>query len=226
MIKAVVLFSGGQDSTAMLVAGIREWEWDEVHALTVDYGQRHDKELGQAKRICGLLAVPLTVVDFRSIGKHLESTLTGQGGSVSSLLPSTYVPNRNALLLSVAHAVAQRLGFNAVAIGANSADPVHYPDCSQVFLNSLQLALNLGADTDIRILAPLMTKSKAEIFQLAADAGVLDLVLEESRTCYNNLERRFPWGYGCGECDSCRLREDGWNVFISGGQEPSKPARV
>lgn len=230
--KAVIVFSGGQDSTTVL--GYAKWAGFDCHALAFNYGQKHEVELEQAKKIAQQLNVPLQIVDVRAFGKLVgsHSALLNNGqevGEKSKLadnLPASFVPNRNAMFLTMAHGYAQTIGAKVVFTGVCETDYSGYPDCREVFINKLALALNTGYQTDIQILTPLMHKTKAETFKMAAVVGVLDLVLEESHTCYNGVRNevaltdaqseegyRYPWGHGCGECPACQLRAKGWQEY-------------
>lgn len=231
MSKAVVVFSGGQDSTTVL--GYARWAGFDVHALAFNYGQKHAVELQQAQKIADKLNVPLTIVDVREFGKLVgsHSALLNNGqdvGEKSKLadnLPASFVPNRNAMFLTMAHGFAQVIGADTVFTGVCETDFSGYPDCREKFIKSLQNSLNLGYQTDILIMTPLMHINKAETFKMAERVGVLDLVLEESHTCYNGVRNnvadeegvnpsgRWEWGHGCGACPACDLRAKGWKEY-------------
>lgn len=214
MYKAVVLFSGGQDSTTCLCWAKNRF--DEVEALSFDYGQRHAVELVQAKAICKKLSVKQTIIDLSFLGSLVRSALTGDGDVNDKHedrpnLPASFVPNRNALFLTLAHAYAQKVGAEVLVIGASQVDYSGYPDCRSEFLMRMMIALNLGSDSQIDIVAPLINLSKAETFKLAQAEECLDLVIELSHTCYQgDHETKHAWGFGCGNCPACGLREQGW----------------
>ena len=129
-------------------------------------------------------------------------------------LPASFVPNRNAIFFTLAHAFAQKQGINHIIIGVNQTDYSGYPDCREPFVKALELALNLGSEANITFHYPLMHLTKAETFELSDKEGVLELVLNESHTCYNgNHEEKHAWGYGCGECPACILRKAGWETY-------------
>lgn len=215
--KALVIFSGGQDSTTCLGWAIKRYE--EVVAINFFYGQKHDIEVQCAKQICHKLQIPLTSVDISFLGNLVDSALTS-GGDVNakhprlSHLPASFVPNRNALFITLAHAFAQKIGASHLIAGMCETDFSGYPDCRSSFINSIQGTLNLGSDAKIGIVTPLMELTKAEIFELAREVGVLQTVINDSHTCYEGDHTHFhEWGYGCGECPACKLREKGWNEF-------------
>lgn len=215
--KALVVFSGGQDSTTCL--GWARQEFEEAVAVTFHYGQKHAVEVEAAKRICERLGVPHHLVDLSFLPDLVESALTS-GGNVSQQhplkpgLPASFVPNRNALFFTLAHALAQKIGAEVLVTGVCETDFSGYPDCRQEFVDAIEAALNVGSQSDIQIATPLMYLDKAETFMLAEDCGVLDVVLEESHTCYNgDREHRHEWGYGCGTCPACLLRKRGWEEY-------------
>jgi len=216
--KAIVIFSGGQDSTTCLAWAKNRFE--EVETITFSYGQRHSIELACAKKISSMLGVKNSVFEIDIFKKLGDSSLVTEGELGSSHdkhpnLPSSYVPNRNALMFTIAHAYAQKVGFNALVTGVCETDFSGYPDCREGFVLALENALNLGSESDIKFYYPLMRLNKAETFKLAQDEGVLDIVIKESHTCYEgDRSRFFEWGYGCGECPACKLREKGWREYL------------
>lgn len=217
--RAVVVLSGGQDSVTCL--GWALLNFAEVYAIGFKYGQRHTVELEQAAKICKQLNVDYQVHEIASLSLLSDSALVSSDASFSGKhsrlkdLPASFVPNRNALFLTIAHAYAQKLGAQFLVTGVCQMDYSGYPDCRQVFISSLQDTLNLGYQSDISILTPLMHLTKGETFELAEQCGILDLVIEESHTCYQgDRATKHDWGYGCGECPSCRLRHDGYLAFI------------
>jgi len=215
--KAVVIFSGGMDSTVCLGYALKTFS--EVETITFGYGQKHSVEIEQAKIIAEKLGVKFNFVDITFMQNIVESALTSNGDitgkhSKNKNLPAAFVPNRNAMFITIAHAYAQKIGFDNLVIGACQTDEGGYPDCRQSFMDSIQNTLNMGAESNIIIHAPLMYLTKADTFRMGRDADVLDIVLEDSHTCYNgNRELRFDWGYGCGTCPNCKLRKEGWETF-------------
>ena len=217
--SALVLFSGGQDSTTLLGWALNRYE--HVEAVSFDYGQRHAVEITQSREICRLFGVEQTLLPIEAFKQLADSALIGHGGgSVASphahkqALPASYVPNRNALLLTLAHALAQKKGIEQMITGVCQTDYSGYPDCRIGFINAIESALNLGSESAIEIITPLMRLTKAETFKLAEEEGVLEVVLEHSHTCYEGVrDKRFPWGYGCGRCPACELRAKGWSEY-------------
>jgi len=216
---AVVVLSGGQDSVTCL--GVALSKHSRVFAISFAYGQKHYTELRQAAKICDAHMVQHSVVDLRFFAGMVTSALTSDGDvsgkhSRRPDLPASFVPNRNALFLTLAHAVAQELGAKTIYAGVCQTDYSGYPDCRSDFVEAFQDALNLGYDTEIRVVAPLMDLTKAETFELADKVGFLDVVLEDSHTCYNGDRTvRHEWGYGCGSCPACQLRERGFHEFVA-----------
>lgn len=210
--KAVVLLSGGLDSTT--AAAIARDEGYELHALTVRYGQVHAREIEAARRVARALGVARHVeldVDLSAFG---GSALTGDGGIPKNRpldatdIPSTYVPARNTVFLSLALAWAEVVGAGALVIGVNAIDYSGYPDCRPEYLEAFErmasLATRAGVEGQrVRILAPLVRMSKADIIRRGLELGV-DYGLTHS--CYDPA----PDGRPCGECDSCRLRALGF----------------
>ena len=218
MTKALVVFSGGQDSTTCLGWALKKF--DKVEAITFLYGQRHDIEATAAVVIGDKLGVQVKVVDLRHFFPQLvRSALVGEGEIGVAHpdhedLPASFVPNRNALFMTIAHAMAQTIGAKVVITGMCETDYSGYPDCRQEFLTTINKALNDGSASSIEFLAPLMDLTKAETFLLAEEVGVLDTVLELSHTCYEgDRDTQHDWGWGCGECPACKLRAKGWDEF-------------
>lgn len=235
--KAVIVFSGGQDSTTVL--GKALYDGFECFAIGFDYGQKHAIEMEQAKKIADKLRVPFLVVNAMSFGALVgsKSALLNSGQEVGDKslladnLPASFVPNRNAMFLTLAHGYAQVIGAASVWTGVCETDYSGYPDCRAIFINALEAALNTGYQTGIDFIAPLMRLSKAQTFKMAEDCGVLDLVIEESHTCYNGVRATthsvttpnglsyidvrdiHEWGHGCGECPACKLRAKGWEDY-------------
>jgi len=215
---AVVVLSGGQDSVTCLGVALKGFE--KVYAIGFRYGQKHAVELAQAEVICAKHNVPFVIHEIPSLSLLADSALT-TAGDVNQLhhrdtsLPASFVPNRNALFLTIAHAFAQKVGADTIVTGVCQTDYSGYPDCRQLFIESLEEALNVGYNTSIRIETPLMYLNKAETFLLAEHAGFMEDVLELSHTCYNgDRTHRHDWGYGCGECPACKLRAVGYKSYV------------
>lgn len=225
----VVLHSGGQDSTTCLAWSIDQYGPEQVHPLIVNYGQRHAVELEQARIIVdhllpGRTAREVDLAVLRDLGAtaltsdnievNTNAAGTGNQYAADHDLPSTFVPGRNLLFLTTAAAYGATLGAYRIVTGVCAADEAGYPDCRPQFIADASLAITSALDERVTIEAPLLYRTKAETFQLAQDLGILDLVLEETHTCYHgNRDQRHPWGYGCGTCGSCQERAAGWNTY-------------
>ncbi len=220
MSGALVLLSGGQDSITCLFWARQKFP--RVEALSFDYGQRHKVELTLAREVCNREGITHHVIKFPALGQIAPSALTDTSRSVDSDggphgLPTSFVPGRNILFLTIAAAYGNPRGLNDLVIGAGEVDFSGYPDCREEFLASMEKSLGLGLDADLRVHRPLVKLSKAEIFSLAEKLGALDDVLERSHTCYmGDRSERHEWGYGCGQCPACRLRKKGYEEFIAG----------
>ncbi|DAB35696.1 MAG TPA: 7-cyano-7-deazaguanine synthase QueC [Sulfurospirillum cavolei] len=221
MKKALVVFSGGQDSTTCL--GWAKNRFDYVETITFDYGQKHRVEIAQAQKIAEILHVKNTVLSLDAFSQLNDSALIDATQDISAHhkthtnLPASFVPNRNAIFFTLAHAFAQKQDIEHLVIGVNQTDYSGYPDCREPFVKALELALNLGSEASITFHYPLMHLTKAETFALSHEEGVLDLVIDESHTCYNGVHtHKHAWGYGCGECPACVLRKQGFEAFCKG----------
>lgn len=210
---ALVLFSGGQDSTTCLYWALRRF--DRVEALAFDYGQKHACELQQARVIAELAETPLTVIDIRGVLRG--SALTEHDKDVSAAheknaeLPASFVPGRNALFLTLAASQAYNRGIADLVGGMCQTDYSGYPDCRRVFVDSQQTTLSLALGADLRIHTPLMYLTKAETWKLARDLGVLEIVREHSHTDYNgDRTTRNEWGYGKLDNPASVLRAEGY----------------
>lgn len=217
-IKALVVLSGGQDSVTCL--GLARAEYDTVEAISFRYGQRHAIELDCAIKLCERDKIPHKIVDLGDALRTLVvSALTGDGEvgqphAYKPNLPSSFVPGRNALFLTLAHAYAQMIGALEIITGVCQTDYSGYPDCRADFIIAMSEALNCGYQTGIFIRTPLMYLDKAQTFMLADRIGCLDDVLELSHTCYNgDHTTKHAWGYGCGACPACELRSAGWSKY-------------
>ncbi|MCL2919303.1 7-cyano-7-deazaguanine synthase QueC [Shewanella litorisediminis] len=214
MSKAVVVFSGGQDSTTCLVQALSQF--DEVHAITFDYGQRHSEEIEVAKALANELGCAShKIMDVSLLGELAISALTRDAIPVShelmeNGLPNTFVPGRNILFLTLAGIYAYQLGADTVITGVCETDFSGYPDCRNDFIKAMEQALNLGMDKKLEIRTPLMWLNKAETWALADRYGKLELVRNQTLTCYNGIR-----GDGCGDCPACLLRRRGLEDYLS-----------
>src|SRR5690242_14195560 len=229
--KAMVLFSGGQDSTTCLAWALDRFE--AVETVGFDYGQRHRVELACRERLRGEIARRFPrwaprlgedhLVDLATLGTISETALTreaeialGENG-----LPTTFVPGRNLVFLVFAAALAYRRGARRLVGGMCETDYSGYPDCRDDTMKALQATLSLGMNHRFAIHTPLMWRGKAATWALARDLGgdrLVDLIRDDSHSCYRgNREHRHDWGYGCGECPACELRRNGWEAFTADG---------
>lgn len=233
---ALVLFSGGQDSTTCLAWALAR----HAHVETVgfDYGQRHRVELAQRLVVreqisrhfpdwAGRLG-PDHVLDLSVLGGISESALTQDRAIAlqSNGLPNTFVPGRNLVFLTLAAALGYRRSIRLLVGGMCETDFSGYPDCRDETLRAQERALALGLAEEVRLLTPLMWRDKAQIWALADELGgvpLVSLVVEHTHTCYLGLrEPRHEWGYGCGACPACDLRAGGWARWRSGaGRSPT-----
>lgn len=222
--SALVLFSGGQDSTTCLAWALSRF--DRVETVGFDYGQRHAVELAARPRILARMANPKLGAD------HLLpiDVLKAIGGSAltddvaiemsDSGLPTTFVPGRNVLFLTVAAALGYRRGIADLVGGMCETDFSGYPDCRDETVQATARALSLGLARDIRVHTPLMWIDKAATWKLAEELGgkpLVDLIVEETVTCYNGDPSRHDWGSGCGTCPSCALRAAGYAKYRASG---------
>ena len=227
--SALVLFSGGQDSTVCLAWALERF--GSVETIGFHYGQRHAVELECRSRIRDALAKSFPewapklgedhMADLGFLGQLGDTALTAEREITfaESGLPTTFVPGRNLIFYTAAAAVAYRRGIKHLVGGMCETDYSGYPDCRDDTLKALQVTLNLGMDQRFVIDTPLMWRDKAQTFALAEQLGgtaFLDLVIEETHTCYlGDRKTRNPWGYGCGTCPACELRAAGYNRFQS-----------
>lgn len=213
MSKAVVVFSGGQDSTTCLIQALNQY--DEVHAITFDYGQRHRQEIDVAKQLGEQLGViSHKVLDVTVLNELAISALTRDAIEVSNELmanglPNTFVPGRNILFLTLAGIYAYQLGADTVITGVCETDFSGYPDCRDQFVKAMQSALEQGMDRNLTIETPLMWLNKAQTWALADKYHSLALIRDSTLTCYNGII-----GDGCGTCPACLLRSQGLQDYL------------
>ena len=211
---ALVVFSGGQDSTTCLYWALRHF--DRVVALTFYYGQKHALEVEIAEQIARQAGVEWTKMDVSfisslSTGCSLTDTsLTIEEEKPADALPSTFVPGRNLFFLSIAAVRAREMGIQHIVTGVSQTDFSGYPDCRDNFIKSLNVTVNLAMDEQFVIHTPLMWIDKAETWALSDELGVLDLVRHNTLTCYNGIV-----GDGCGHCPACKLRREGLEKYLS-----------
>ncbi|MEN9545267.1 MAG: hypothetical protein RLZZ598_2100 [Pseudomonadota bacterium] len=227
---ALVLFSGGQDSTACLAWALERFA--RVETIGFDYGQRHRVELDCRPRLIEALRAAFPqwrarlgedhLLDLALLGQLSDTALTDARAieMQASGLPNTFVPGRNLLFLSFAATLAYRRGLSVLVGGMCETDYSGYPDCRDNTLKALQVALSLGMDTPMTIETPLMWLDKAQTWALAEQIGgpaLVQLTVEQTHSCYlGDREHRQDWGYGCGSCPACELRAAGWRGWRGG----------
>ena len=221
---ALVLFSGGQDSTVCLAWALERFT--AVETIGFDYGQRHRAELDVRPGIRARMKAlrpdwaarlgddhmvkldALAAISETALTRHVAIEVAQNG------LPTTFVPGRNLAFFAFAGALAYRRGAKHLIAGMCETDFSGYPDCRDDTVKAMQVALTLGMDRRLVIHTPLMWIDKAATFEMAQEIGgapLVDLLVEETHTCYlGDRSRRHPWGYGCGTCPACRLRADGF----------------
>lgn len=228
---AVVLFSGGQDSTVCLAWALKNF--NQVSTVGFDYGQRHRIELECRQHVLSAMRDCNTVetghlgedalLDLGVLGQISETSLTSEAEITMSEqgLPSTFVPGRNLIFLTLASAVAWRRNADILVGGMCETDYSGYPDCRRTTLDAQQQALALGMERDFRVDTPLMYKTKADTFAMAKALGgndLVELIVEHTHTCYlGDRSARHDWGYGCGTCPACELRANGWDIWQAAG---------
>jgi len=229
---ALVLFSGGQDSTVCLAWALARY--GRVETVGFDYGQRHSVELAARQEVRARIAEafpewaarlgPDHMLDIKGFGAVGETAMTtGKAIEVGAKgLPNTFVPGRNLVFFTYAAALADRRGLTALVGGMCETDFSGYPDCRRETLDAMQRALNLGMAADFVIETPLMWLTKAQTWALAQGLGgeaLVEIVRADSHTCYlGERGTLHPWGHGCATCPACELREKGWEAWIEQGR--------
>jgi 7-cyano-7-deazaguanine synthase len=225
--SALVLFSGGQDSTACLAWALRRY--DRVETVGFDYGQRHRVELDCRRDVLAAIRSAFSqwgaklgedhMVDLAALGAISQTSLTREtafeyerGG-----LPNSFVPGRTLLFFTFAAAIAYRRGLKRLVGGMCETDYSGYPDCRDDTMKALQVALSLGLDKRLVIETPLMWIDKAATWEMTRELGgdtLVELVVERTHSCYaGDRAKRHDWGYGCGVCPACELRAAGWKKW-------------
>lgn len=221
MKKAIVIFSGGQDSATCLFWALNNF--DVVETITFLYGQKHAIELECAQIICAANNVKQTVIDLGFLNTIVDSAMVSNGNTSvlnAKGLPASFVPNRNQLFITLAHAYAQKVNAHALVTGVCQTDYSGYPDCRDKFIKELEYVTNLGSESEIKIYTPLMWLTKAQTFELAAKMGRLPEIIERTHTCYEgDHTTKNDWGYGCGVCPACILRKQGYSEFTTSLQK-------
>jgi 7-cyano-7-deazaguanine synthase len=228
-VTALVLFSGGQDSTVCLGWALERFE--RVETIGFDYGQRHRVELDVRPKIREKIAVikpewkarlgddhvlkldALAAISETALTRDVEIEIGANG------LPTTFVPGRNLIFLAYAGALAYRRGASHLVAGMCETDYSGYPDCRNESVQTMARALALGMDKELLIETPLMRIDKAQTFAMAQKIGgdaFIRLVVDDTHSCYlGDRSHRHDWGYGCGKCPACQLRAQGWEKWIA-----------
>jgi 7-cyano-7-deazaguanine synthase len=210
--EAVVVFSGGQDSTTCLLWALKRYK--RVYAVSFDYNQRHKLELECAKEICDKYNVEHTILDMTLLSQLAPNSLTRMDMAVDTEAPSEGTPNsfvdgRNMLFLTFVAVYAKQRGVTDIITGVSQSDFSGYPDCRDIFIKSLNVSLNLAMDYEFDIITPLMWIDKEQTWERADKLGGFDTVREMTLTCYNGIK-----GDGCGNCPSCKLRKKGLDAYL------------
>ncbi len=210
--KAVVVFSGGQDSTTCLFWAMKRYK--EVIAISFDYNQRHNAELECATNICKEYNIEHHIFDLSLLNQLAPNSLTRTNIEVDSDAPEEGTPNsfvdgRNMVFLTYVAIFAKQRGINDIVTGVSQSDFSGYPDCRDVFIKSLNTTLTLAMDYEFDIHTPLMWIDKAETWKMADDLGHLEDIRTKTLTCYNGV-----LGDGCMDCPSCKLRKKGYDIFL------------
>lgn len=212
--QALVVFSGGQDSTTCLAQAVQDYGKGKVACITFHYGQRHGHEVDVAKKI----AADFGVTEHTFIGLDWYNQITTNAllnpeiaiaKDAAAACPNTVVDGRNMMFLLVAAIYAKRLGIRDIITGVCETDFSGYPDCRDVFVKACNVTLNLAMAYEFRVLTPLMDLTKEETWALSDRLGILDYVAENTLTCYNGIV-----GPGCGGCPSCLLRKRGYEAYL------------
>ncbi len=214
MRKALVVLSGGQDSTTCLYWAIEKFGKENVSAIGFDYGQRHKAELVCAGEICKDEGIDYATIPTPIINELTENALTRKDIEVEAekpegTPPNTFVEGRNHLFLSYAAVYAKTHGITDIVTGVCETDFSGYPDCRDIFVKSLNVTLNLAMDYNFVIHTPLMWLTKAQTWEMADKLGVMDVVYNKTLTCYNGIK-----GEGCGNCPACFLRKRGYDEYM------------
>ena len=228
--RALVLFSGGQDSTACLAWALARYE--QVETIGFDYGQRHAVELACRRDVRTALQNEFPrwanrlgadhVLDLALLGQISDTALTSAREIEMNAqgLPNTFVPGRNLLFFNFAAAVAYRRGASVLVGGMCETDFSGYPDCRDNTLRALQVAISLGVDAPMTIETPLMWLDKAQTWALAEELGgepLIEITVDHTHTCYlGDRSHRHEWGFGCGLCPACDLRRKGYERWLDG----------
>ncbi len=210
---AVVVFSGGQDSTTCLLWAMEKYK--KIYAVSFDYGQRHKLELECAKEICEKYNIEHEILDMSLLNQLAPNSLTREDIIVDEAAPDEGTPNsfvegRNMVFLTFVAIYAKQKKATDIITGVSQSDFSGYPDCRDIFIKSLNTTLNLAMDYEFDIITPLMWIDKEETWEMADKLGGFDVIRNMTLTCYNGIK-----GDGCGNCPSCKLRKKGLDAYLS-----------
>lgn len=210
---AVVVFSGGQDSTTCLLWAMSKYK--KVYAVSFDYGQRHKLELECAKEICQKFSIEHEILDMSLLNQLAPNSLTRTDIVVDEDAPEEGTPNsfvegRNMVFLTFVAIYAKQKRVTDIITGVSQSDFSGYPDCRDIFIKSLNTTLNLAMDYEFDIITPLMWIDKEETWEMADKLGGFDVIRDMTLTCYNGIK-----GDGCGNCPSCKLRKKGLEAYLN-----------
>ncbi len=210
---AVVVFSGGQDSTTCLLWAMSKYK--KVYAVSFDYGQRHKLELECAKEICQKYNIEHEILDMSLLNQLAPNSLTRTDIVVDEDAPEEGTPNsfvegRNMVFLTFVAIYAKQKRVTDIITGVSQSDFSGYPDCRDIFIKSLNTTLNLAMDYEFDIITPLMWIDKEETWEMADKLGGFDVIRDMTLTCYNGIK-----GDGCGNCPSCKLRKKGLDAYLN-----------
>lgn len=212
--RALIVLSGGQDSTTCLYWAIQNYGRENIHAIGFFYGQRHKIELDYAKDICLTENIPYYIMDVSLLGQLAPNALTRTDMKIDCIehtkkYPNTFVDGRNHIFFSFAAIYAKQHEISDIVTGVSQTDFSGYPDCRDIFIKSLNVTLNLAMDYSFNIITPLMWMNKAEVWALSEELGCIDIIKNKTLTCYEGII-----GNGCGECPACILRLRGYQEYM------------
>ena len=228
MKSVLLLFSGGQDSTTVLGWCLKKY--DNVHLITFDYGQNHRVETTSAKKVIKIIKKEylnwsnkikdLVVYKIDNLGQlHKNALVSDIKIKTDKKLPNTFVPGRNVLFYVLGSALAYSRNINDIASGVCETDFSGYPDCRNKTILSIKKTVNLAMEKEFKFFTPLMHKSKADTWHMAYKIGgnkFVEIIKKNTHSCYLGNRRKLnDWGYGCGKCPACKLREKGWINYIN-----------
>lgn len=209
--STVILLSGGQDSATAAFWAKKKLPAPH-YALTFSYGQRHQEEIQAAAFLARLWEIPWTLLSMEKLFRSLSVNALTHDVPITQgdKLPSSFVPGRNLIFLTLAASWGYDKDISHIVIGASEVDYSGYPDCRGGFLVAAEAAISHALDRKISVVAPFLFRSKAQIWDLARRMGILHIIRDKTLTCYEGVKKRHEWGLGCGQCPACMLRKEGY----------------